>query len=246
MGWETVAFVEKEPFCQKVLRKNFGAELATENTENTKGKPLIYGDIFEFSGKPFRGRVDIVTGGFPCQPFSHAGNQRGSEDDRYLWHEMHRVIQECRPRWIVGENVVGLINMELDNVLSDLEVAGYTTEAVVIPACAVDAPHRRERVWILGYSDEGGESGLPVYAEVAGLQKSVNATAYASSIHAQRRDNGQRQRESWRGDWWKTSPAVCRDDDGVSNRVHRLKALGNSIVPQIAFEIFKAIEAAEK
>ena len=137
-GFETVQFVEYEPYAQKVLAKNF------------PGVPIA-GDIFEFDATKFLG-VGLVTGGFPCQPFSQAGKRLGSEDDRAIWPQMLRVIREARPTWVLGENVSGIITMELDNVLSDLEGEGYTTQTLIIPATGVDARHRRERVWIVANS----------------------------------------------------------------------------------------------
>ncbi len=135
VGWETVGFCEIDPYCQKVLRKHWP-------------DVPIYEDIRELDGRTM-GHVDIITGGYPCQPFSSAGNQRGEADDRHLWPEFARLIREIRPRWAIGENVAGHINLGLDGVLADLEGIGYTTEQFVIPACAVNAPHRRDRIWIL-------------------------------------------------------------------------------------------------
>ena len=143
MGWENVFQVEWDSYCQKVLAKNF---------PNTKR----YGDIKEFDGSEYRGLIDIITGGFPCQPFSVAGKQQGKDDSRHLWPEMLRVIREIQPTWVVGENVPGIITMELANILASLEDAGYKTESFVIPACSTTAPHKRERVWILAYSDRFG------------------------------------------------------------------------------------------
>lgn len=141
VGWETVAMVEKSEWCQKVLAKNFK-------------KANIYGDIKEFNGTEWRGKIDVVTGGFPCQPFSHAGKRRGTSDDRSLWHEMFRVICEVAPRYVVAENVLGSLDIEhghfIKSLLADLENAGYETlPPIVLPACAVGAPHRRYRVWIV-------------------------------------------------------------------------------------------------
>lgn len=162
-------------------------------------------DICTLSGGDFYDRtglrtVDVLSGGFPCQPFSVAGKRRGTEDDRYLWPEMLRVIKELRPAWVVGENVAGIINMALDQVLSDLEALGYETRTFVIPACGVDAPHRRDRVAIISYNnairrsvrgserkriyrdktrnetDSGGSDVAD--AERIGLRKNSNQSAY--------------------------------------------------------------------
>jgi DNA (cytosine-5)-methyltransferase 1 len=110
-------------------------------------------------------QIDLICGGFPCQPFcSVAGKQRGDQDDRHLWPEYFRLIQEIRPRWVIGENVAGLINLGLDQVLSDLESEGYSCQTLNIPACAVNAPHRRDRLWIVANSRHrtggGGERGI--------------------------------------------------------------------------------------
>ncbi len=154
-GMEIVWQVEIDPFCNKVLAKHW---------------PEVkrYGDIRDV-GKHNLEPVDLICGGFPCQPFSTAGKRRGKEDDRFLWPEMLRVISEVRPRWIIGENVAGIINMELDNCISDLEREGYEVQTFVIPACAVGAPHRRDRVWIVAHrkgtgagSDKGGIRDFPI------------------------------------------------------------------------------------
>jgi DNA (cytosine-5)-methyltransferase 1 len=133
-GFRTIAFCEIDKYCQRVLRQHFNAPICS--------------DIFAFDGTAYRG-CDLITGGFPCQPFSVAGKRRGAADDRAIWPEMLRVINEARPAWVLGENVPGIITMELDNVLSDLEGIGYACRSFVIPACAVDAKHRRDRLWIV-------------------------------------------------------------------------------------------------
>lgn len=148
---EIVGFCEIGSFCQKVLKKHWP-------------KVPIYSDIKELRGNQFD-TIELVTGGFPCQPYSVAGKQQGKEDDRHLWPEMFRVIRETRPRWVIAENVPGIVNMELDQVLFNLESEGYTWEAFIIPACAVDAPHKRDRVWVVAYN------GLPQPMELSGSIK---------------------------------------------------------------------------
>ena len=150
MGWETVVQVEIDEWCRKVLAKNF---------PNAKR----YADIKEFDTSPYRGSIDLVCGGFPCQPFSHAGKRRGAADDRALWPEMLRVIRDVAPRWVVGENVSGLLSQNaglvFESMLVDLEAEGYTVWPYLLPACGVDAPHKRERVWIVAYrNDRFGQS----------------------------------------------------------------------------------------
>lgn len=139
-GIETVEFCEREPYAQRVLRKHW---------------PYvpICNDIYEFKGNEY-GPIDFITGGFPCQPYSVAGKRRGNEDDRAIWPQMLRVIREARPRWVLGENVPGIISLALDGVLADLEAEGYACESFVVPACAVDAKHRRDRVWIVANSNK--------------------------------------------------------------------------------------------
>jgi DNA (cytosine-5)-methyltransferase 1 len=139
-------FCDIEPFSQEVLKKHWPTA-------------TIYGDIHALEGQP----ADIVTGGFPCQPFSSAGFRRGTEDDRHLWPEMLRVIRASSPRWVVGENVGGLLTwndgMVLDQVCTDLEAEGYEVWPFVLPAAGVGAPHRRDRVWIVAHSTRNGSGG---------------------------------------------------------------------------------------
>ena len=140
---KTIAFCEKDEFCRKVLKKHWS---------NIKQ----YNDIRSINGKEIA--ADIVSGGFPCQPFSVAGKRKGTEDDRYLWDEMLRVITEVKPRWVVGENVQGIINIDnglvLRQVQTDLEAQGFQVQCFIIPASGVGAWHQRNRVWIVAYSDK--------------------------------------------------------------------------------------------
>lgn len=138
VGWRNVYHVERDPFCQTVLKHHFPNSRSFEKIE-------------EFDG--FTPIVDVITGGFPCQPFSNAGQRKGIADDRYLWPEMFRVIGNARPRWVVAENVSGLVRwsggLVLDTVCADLENIGYDVGAFLVPACGANAPHRRERIWIV-------------------------------------------------------------------------------------------------
>lgn len=222
-GYETVGFVERDEFCKRVLRKHWPSV-------------PIFDDIHDFNGTQFKG-VKLLTGGFPCQPYSQAGLKRGSSDDRALWPEMLRIITEARPSYIVGENVVGIVNMELDDVLDSLEGENYAAQTFIIPACAVDARHRRDRVWILGtdaMADPDKTSGQ--------RQRSSQGSGQSGKQHQSRHDVKRGSQKDLRS--WPIEPDVCRVVDGVSKGLHRaprLAALGNSIVPQVAEEIIKAI-----
>lgn len=150
VGFETIAFCEIERYCQEVLKRHWP-------------DTPIYDDVRSLTAEQLRAdgivRPDIIVGGYPCQPFSYAGVRRGEEDDRHLWPEVYRLIKEIRPTWGIFENVAGHITMGLDEVLSDLEAEGYAARPFVIPACGVDAPHRRDRVWIVAHSNECADRG---------------------------------------------------------------------------------------
>jgi DNA (cytosine-5)-methyltransferase 1 len=215
MGWETVQFVEIDEFCQKVLKKNFP-------------NVPIFGDITQFDGTKYKGTIDILTGGFPCQPFSVAGKRKGIEDDRYLWPEMLRAIREIQPRYIVAENVSGLVNwnwgMVFNKVQADLEAQGYEVLPFLLPACAINANHRRDRIWFIAYS----KSSPRIY-------ENKNEGQNSQALQ-EKRFNGNP----------KSEPSLLGGTDGIPHWVDRIKGLGNAIVPQIAFEIFKAIEKTNK
>ena len=147
VGFKTVAFCEKDPYCKLLLQKHW------------KGV-TIHNDIKKLEAKDIKEPIFILTGGFPCQPYSIAGKQKGTGDDRYLWPDMFRVIKEIKPTWIIAENVRGIINIQdgvvFETVCTDLESEGYEVQAFIIPAAGVGAPHKRERVWIVGYSKHNG------------------------------------------------------------------------------------------
>jgi len=151
MGWENVAHCEWNPFGQKVLKYYWP-------------NAISYHDITKTDFTIHRGNIDIVTGGFPCQPYSLAGQRKGKEDERHLWPEMLRAIREVQPCWVVGENVRGLINwsggLVFDEVQSDLENEGYEVTPFLLPACAVDAPHRRDRIWFVAYRNNARNTTL--------------------------------------------------------------------------------------
>ena len=149
-GWKTIAWCEWNEFGQRVLRHHFPEAIG-------------HGDITKTDFTPYADTIDILTGGFPCQPYSLAGKRKGKDDERHLWPEMLRAIREIRPRWVVGENVFGLVNwsggLVFHEVQADLEAAGYEVWPYVLPAAAVNAPHRRDRIWFVAYCESDRQDG---------------------------------------------------------------------------------------
>jgi DNA (cytosine-5)-methyltransferase 1 len=295
-GWETVAWCEWNEFGQKVLRHHF---------PEAEG----FGDITKTDFRKYANKIDILTGGFPCQPYSLAGKRKGKEDDRHLWPEMLRAIREIRPRWVVGENVFGLINwnggLVFEEVQADLEAEGYEVWAYVLPACAVNAPHRRDRLWFVAYaqsarinrinrnntsktgkdwcrndkfngcstlpttnSDCNGQHGSDGQHEINTSEGGINAlndfdqaTMHTNGTSKQGEHLQQKRKRQFDGSnsrtristWpnFPTQSPICSRNDGLPSqldgitfskwRSESIKAYGNAIVPQVAFEIFKAI-----
>jgi DNA (cytosine-5)-methyltransferase 1 len=280
--FETIAFVEKDEFCQKVLKKNF------------KNIP-IEGDIRNVKGEKYK--ADVVTGGFPCQPFSVAGKRKGTDDDRYLWDETIRVVRECKPKYFIGENVEGLINIQegmvLRQVQTDLEKEGFEVQCLVIPASGIGAWHQRKRIWIIGcnvsnsdsrmrrrwgtigesganeiwgfYSSEKKQSSNDIRSKTIGCDDILREENVTNTNSKRSQRLGIQSNNLQKGNkttinsnnsikeqqtWWQTQSELCGVPNGVSyeldkDRANRVKALGNSIVPQIARELGKAIIEAE-
>lgn len=216
-GFSTVAFCEIEDYPRKVLAKHWPG-IPIYNDVRTLTKERLDADGI--------GPIDIICGGYPCQPYSNAGNRGGKEDDRALWPEAYRLVRELRPSWCIFENVAGHISMGLDETLSDLEREGYTAEPFVIPACAIGADHRRDRVWIIAYPN--GE-----YGEQCAPEPILGEPNLQIKPGGGFKNQGERP---------STAEAFfSRESNGVPSRVDRLKGLGNAVVPQIPEIIGRAI-----
>ena len=264
--FRTTCFVEQDPYCQAVLKHHWPDVPILDDIKNAKA--------FDFPDV----RPDLVCGGFPCQPFSQAGRQRAQDDPRHLWPEMLRVIRELRPPWVVGENVVGLIKLGLDEVLTDLEGEGYATRTFNIPACATGAPHLRQRIWVVAHADSESEPDGTFDGNAGQRQlgfgfvpdpdhewagrwqqqsQGSEGARYVADPDRKRGDRAAGKHRSDRGeivkgnggrpeDHWQSEPDVGRLVDGLPNRVSQLRALGNSIIPQIAEQLGHAIVSATK
>jgi len=307
MGWNNSFHCELNPFAQRILKYYWP-------------NAISYDDIKKTDFTIHRGSIDILTGGFPCQPYSVSGKRKGKNDDRHLWPEMFRAIREIQPPWIVGENVRGIASwnggLVFDEVQADLETEGYEVTPFLLPACAVNAPHRRERIWFIAYSvsfggslsvqqrrqdktknvnsgwkDEsrvtphtndkwrlqggifGGRKNCESIKEVGNdfrnHTRSVNEGKSFTNTNSKRiprseiiggfgKSRTERDKQFSRHictDWkeFPTESPVCNRDDGLSSRLdgitfskwrkESIKGGGNAIVPQVALQIFKAIES---
>lgn len=178
-GIETAAFCEIEPYCRRVLSRHWpGVPIYEDVRELTRER-------LERDGVMDNGAIDLICGGYPCQPFSVAGKRRGAEDDRHLWPEMFRLVRALRPAWVLGENVAGHVHLGLDDVLADLESEGYTCRAFVLPAAAVGAPHRRERVFIVAHADGFGWDDGCNYREERQIRSEPERTVLQSGSRRQ-------------------------------------------------------------
>lgn len=243
---ETVAFCEKNYFCKKVLEKHWP-------------KIHIHDDVTTLNGELYYGKVDLVCGGYPCQPFSVAGKRQAEKDERHLWPEMLRIIQGVRPRWVIAENVAGHIELGFDEVAASLESEGFTVWPFVIPACSVDAPHRRDRIWIIAHANQSGGGNGEECDEKGQWQSRTNPDD-AIPLRTSANDGGEREQgiveKAFQGfggfSWCKDvrgitdyfgrpdipEPLVRRIGNGLSERLY---ALGNSVIPQIPYIIGKTI-----
>jgi DNA (cytosine-5)-methyltransferase 1 len=261
-GIETAAFCEREPFCQKVLNKHW-PDVPIFDDVRTLNKQAL-----EERGIDV-GTIELISGGFPCQPFSVAGRKKGREDDRDLWPEMFRIIRELKPRWIVGENVANFVNMELERTCTDLESEGYETQTFIIPACGVNAKHQRYRTFVVAHSnsiEQRTRNGLQqpkgdTTGECVSNSGSLELSETMADTDGERLERGEDPRETsgerakWNqqfagcdktGATWAIEPNVGRVANGVSNRVDRLRSLGNAVVPQQIYPIFKNIMEIER
>ena len=265
---EPVAFCEIDPYCQKVLAKNFPnipifndvKELVNDRPESTRTIP----------------DHDILTSGYPCQPFSVAGQRRGEEDERNIWRFVFEIVKRKHPTWCVFENVYGHIAMGLDQVLHDMESEGYTTQTFVVPACSLNAPHKRDRLWIvcnLADTESEGLQGLDKRSPTISTERDkitdIGTKGSRDKNVANTKCMGRESRTSVREElarkeshgkfnnrstdgsaqerarsWWDVEPNVGRVAYGIPSRVDRLRGLGNAIVPQIAMQIGLSIKEA--
>ncbi len=246
-GWRCVAQVENDPYALCVLQRHWPHVPKWEDIRHVRIEELP--------------SADAVVGGFPCQPFSVAGKRRGENDPRNLWPEMRRIIAGIRPRWVLAENVPGIINTYLDKVADDLEDLGYTVGAFTLPAAAFGAPHIRERLFIVAYTNGSGQhgEGVPVLpqggweprGDVDSGRGSTNVSDPQGFRCAWWEDIPPATIQEWlasieRDNPWAIEPGVGRVAYGVPHRVDRVRTLGNAVVPLVAQFVGRLILEADR
>jgi DNA (cytosine-5)-methyltransferase 1 len=235
MGWENVFHCEWMEFPRKVLDYYF------PNADS-------HIDICKTDFKKYEGTIDIITGGFPCQPFSTAGKRKGTDDERYLWGEMLRAIQEIKPTYVIAENVFGITNIDggmvFEQVCLDLETQGYEVQPFIIPAASKNAPHVRQRVWFIGVRNANNTNGIRLERRLHSNGREREISAYNVTTF-----NTPFSRRTWQN--FPTQSPICGGNDGLPTeldgitfskwRAESIKGYGNAIVPQVAYELFKII-----
>jgi DNA (cytosine-5)-methyltransferase 1 len=245
-GFTTICAVEMEPYCREVLLRR----------QRDRMLPLfpIWDDAKTFDGRPWRGAVDIITAGFPCQPFSVAGSQRGQADERNLWPHTIRILREVGPRYALLENVPGLLTHDyFGQILGDLADAGFDAEWDIVSAAEVGAPHLRKRLWIVAHAkrsewredpqDATGGLKAPGFVGDGGPVANPCLTGLPQPQPealqpARRRLEG---RTTAQCSWWNVEPPLGRVVAGLPNRIHQLRCLGNAQVPRVALEAWERL-----
>lgn len=249
-GFKSVGQCEMNDYACRVLQKNFGNIPRWRDVRDVTNESVW---------KECKTReITLLSGGFPCQPFSCAGKQRGEDDDRYLWPEMLRIVSELRPTWVLGENVGGFVSMALDNVLTDLESIEYETRAFLLPAAGVGAWHKRDRCFIVAHSGHNARSAKRKMQQEISKEPTPSSKGSIYSNDVANTDSTQCKGGELSGrskqehtytcsrSRWETEPAVGRVVDGFPGRVDRLRCLGNAVVPQQVYPILRAIANVEK
>ncbi|MBG9944661.1 DNA cytosine methyltransferase [Brevibacillus formosus] len=225
-GIEVVLFVERDPFCQKVLNKHWPHVPIIDDIRKVTKELLLRMGVIG-NGRT----IDLIFGGYPCQGESGIGKRKGQEDERWLWPEMFRLIRELRPTWVLGENVDGHLTMGYNEVITNLEIEDYGTRTFVLPAVSVGAPHERYRVFIVGNASSQSKSQTDTSVGPVGGKRDT------------RKDSAWITRGTLSPSYWQIhQPPVPGVDDGIPDRVERSRAAGNAVVPQHVFPILQAIK----
>lgn len=239
-GFETVGQCEFADYATKVLEKHW---LGVPRWRDVRD--VTTESIYERTGyRPES--ITVISGGFPCQPFSVAGKQKGKGDDRYLWPEMLRVVGELKPRWVIGENVPGILSIAADDVCKDLEREGYEVGIFDYEAAAIGAKHRRERIFFVANATRNRWDKIRLGESTLASKNICNSTSkgFQKGFNKQM-EQSESFKESKRSNWWSTEPELGRVANGIPKRVDRLKCLGNAVVPQQVYPILKAIADIE-